>query len=247
VTTEEGKYIPFVNIGIPEAGIGTVSNSTGKFQLDISGLNKKLMLKISCIGFKEKAYTLEELIGKDEVNFKLEEKTFALPQVTITPKSNKTDFLGNSKDAGNIFAGADNLGTEIGIPIKIKKPVFIQKIHLLVGENKVEKLRLRINFYDYSKGDPGENISRESITTILPKGAQEFVLDVANHNIVMEKDFFLGVEIVEGEGSFVDGVWFKGGLWNGPTYVRKTSQANWEKVYDAMFNVGAGFGVTVLY
>jgi hypothetical protein len=244
---EMQNVLPYVNIGIPEAGIGTVSDTRGRFELNIDGVKTVSKLKISCIGYYEKEFSIEELKGKPDFQIKLKEKTFALPTVTITPKSSKSYFLGNSKDAGNIFAGANNLGTEIGVPIKIKRPSFIQRIHFLVGENTVDNLRVRINFYDYSKGDPGENLSRESITTVVPKGKQEFVLDVSSYNIIMEKDFLLSVEIVEAKGKFVDGVWFRGGLWNGPTYVRKTSHASWEKVYDAMFNVGAGFGVTVLY
>lgn len=88
VLNEAGNPIAYVNIGIPETRIGTVSSRKGKFKITLNGSHKNETLKFSAVGYQDRQIPVEEAKQKD--SFILEEKIYQSEAVTV--RGQKGDF-----------------------------------------------------------------------------------------------------------------------------------------------------------
>lgn len=78
--------LPYVNIGIPNAGIGTVSDEDGYYLLEIpkSLINKEL--RFSMVGFTPQNHSIATIDGDSEklLNIGLSPQTTTLEEVIVT-------------------------------------------------------------------------------------------------------------------------------------------------------------------
>src|ERR1700741_3075137 len=58
------ETIPYVNIGIPGKGVGTVSDNNGNFSFPMDDIYKDDFLKISMIGYKPITLKIQDLKAK---------------------------------------------------------------------------------------------------------------------------------------------------------------------------------------
>ncbi len=83
ILTEDTKErIPFASIGIPEKGIGNISNETGDFELKIPAAAKDARVCISALGFKEICQPVSGFKGKNNTIF-LEPANLQLATVEV--------------------------------------------------------------------------------------------------------------------------------------------------------------------
>ena len=82
--------LPYVNIGLLNKNIGTVSDETGYFELEVNTeQNSRDTLRFSMIGFETKSYTLNDFINQNEIEVYLTEKSTALDEVILSSKRKK--------------------------------------------------------------------------------------------------------------------------------------------------------------
>lgn len=77
--------IPYVNIGVLNKNIGTVSDDEDYFQFEVNAQqNGKDTLRFSMIGFESKTYILSDYLKQNPLEIYLSEETTALEEVILT-------------------------------------------------------------------------------------------------------------------------------------------------------------------
>jgi hypothetical protein len=239
------QILPYANIGIVNKNVGTVSDSSGRFTMLIKDENINDSLKISYVGYKPLVMGIPQLIAllaKTPV-IDLEESAIKLQHVTIVEKKLKETSLGNTTESKKFRGGFTNseLGNELGVVIKIKKPTMLLSFNANVVVNTSDSMKFRLNIYDLKKGLPDNRIIAEQIIFPIGVKAGRFSLDLTSYNIVMTDDFFVSLELIENYGRTKSGsILFSAGLLGNPLLVRQTSQGSWKK-YSA---ISVGFNLT---
>lgn len=242
------KEIAYANVGIVGEGIGTVTNTNGRFSLNIAKEYKDSRLRISTLGYKSQDFNISNFnkIDKGNTVILLEEEFEELREITLNSKKYKfkEKILGN-KTTSKFFTArfkSDILGNELGTIIRLKRsPTYIEKFNVSIANNDYDNLKFRLNFYSVKKGLPHKNISQESIivTTDIKKGVLS--IDLKDYNIVMTNDFFVSLEWIEDLGR--KDLSFSAGLFGNSLVTRKASQGNWKKTK----GINVGFNVLTKY
>lgn len=236
--------ISFVNIGIVGKGVGTVSDMDGNYRIVLHDSLMENYIKISAIGFKSRVYSVSDFTKKGVYDLFLEEDIVLLQQVVVRPKVFKTKVLGNENNARSISAGfhSNDLGSELGVIMHIKKaPTFLENANFNVAFNDAGIVKFRVNIYHMKNGMVDSIILKKPIIVEIDKQTRILTVDLKPYNIIVEDDFLVSLEWIEGHGS--DKINFCAGLMNGNTMYRKTSQDSWKKASP----VGVGFNCTVIY
>lgn len=236
-----------MNIGIAKKNIGTVSNSYGKFDLEIPTDLENDTIKLSSIGYQPKSMLAKDFLSNLKTNpiIKLIPDITELSEVVVTSKKLKEKIVGNKTKSGKFRGGFRNatLGHEVGIKIKIKdSPTYIKKFHTNVTSNTSETMKFRMNFYNIKDGLPDEKIVKKNVIFSINIKEGEFTLDLEKYNIAVEEDFYCTIELVENQKSN-DEIFFSAGFLGNIMAFRLTSQGEWDK----SGTVGVGFNYTVKY
>ncbi len=243
--------LPYVNIGILNREIGTVSNSNGKFSLELKEEFKNDTIRISSISFKPVEILIRNIIQKTEPTiYKLEEDISELNEVVITAKSFKKRTLGNTTESKFVSTGFsyDQLGAEMGVKINIRKnPTIVDAFNFNIPYNRLSaKSVFRLNFYSINKRKPGVNLLKDNILfTIEPKQKGNVTIDLKPYDIVLTDDVIVTLEWVESKGKNNKGeaIFFSLGVFNSGTLYKKSSQAKFKK----HSSMGVGFNINVRY
>src|SRR6187402_591607 len=86
VDTNDKHPLAYVNIGIKEKNLGTISKDDGSFSIDIPSEYQSGSLTFSMVGYYESNLPIKDLMSTGEVVVKLKEKATDLEEVVITGK-----------------------------------------------------------------------------------------------------------------------------------------------------------------
>ena len=230
---KSNEPLPYVNIGIPGAGIGTVSDEQGYYLIEIPPDKIIDSLYFSMVGFAFQSFKIDQIEGTNEklLNIAFNPEITALKEVVVTSGKWEKIAVGNETNSKLITTGftTNQLGNEIAQFVRIKKqrPTLIQRFWLSIAENSIESVILRLNIYLEEEGFPGENILQEPIYLELPNEPQTITVDLTPYDIYVEDDFFVSIEWIEDLG--VEGLWFSAGVFGKSLYARSASHAQWVK------------------
>jgi len=231
VNSESRQPVKFVNIGIVEKNVGTVSDANGKFSFNVDSSYDSDTILFSIIGYKPLFIKIADLRKHDENIVILEEKPYELAEVIIKPKIFKQRTLGVTAKFKGIQAGfKDNLlGYELGILMGVKKSAFIKIVNINIASCDYDTIFYRMNIYQVSREKGFENILLEPIYIEMTKESvkDQIQVDLQSKNIVVDGDFLITLEHVKdlGEGN----LYFCASMMS-KTYYRKTSQGKWETI-----------------
>lgn len=239
--------LPYVNIGLVNQNIGTVTDEAGYFVLEVPGNGyADATLRFSMIGFEPQDFTFQEYRDQKILTIPLQEKATALEEVVLTTKRNKyqTKILGNKTTSQLIYAAftTNKLGNEMGFLVRGRKnPMILKKFNVSLVENDYGPIRFRLNFYDLKDGLPNETLLNENI--IVETDIQSGIVskDLTPYEIVIDQDFFVAIEWIEDLGP--GKLFFSGGFFGSPLIAREVSQGTWSKVGSA----SVGMNVEVRY
>jgi hypothetical protein len=239
-----GAPLPYVNVGIIGKGIGTVTDTDGKFKLSLNSDNDDL--KISNIGYEAQISSVGDFkkkLGADKTIL-LKPVSVDLKEVKVNNRKLKESVLGNTTKSESTDAGftSNKLGNEIGVVIKIKRsPTLIKQFNASLAHAPTDSVKLRLNFYSLNKdGLPDQILTNRNIFVTVKKGERFISVDLLPYNIIAEDKFFVSLEWIQNSGG--RGLMFSASLLS--SFIsRETSQANWEKVG----LVGIGFNVLAEY
>jgi hypothetical protein len=243
--------LPYVNIGILNKEIGTVTDTNGEFILNLKEEFANDTIRMSSIGYKPIEFLVKNMTQKRQpMSIKLEEQVSELGEVVITAKAYKKKTLGNKTESKFISTGFsyDQLGAEMGIKINVRKnPTFVDAFNFNISYNRLSaKSIFRINFYSIENNKPKENILTENIlVSIEPKQVGKITVDLKPYDIVLTNDVIVALEWVETDGVNNKGeaIFFSLGILNSGTLYKKSSQAKFKK----HSSMGVGFNVGVRY
>ena len=199
------EILPYVNVGIINKGIGTVTNDKGNFYLLVQKRQYNDSIKLSMIGYQSKTFLVKDFVITIKKNntIYLTEKTEALNEVIVTTRKLKQRILGNKSSNSKYEMTSSLLGIEIGILIKIKRsPTYLKSFNTEIHTKKYSSFKFRLNIYDIKDGLPNNNLLKESIyidkNDIKEDG--HINIDLKPYSIIVEDDFFITLELVKDSG-----------------------------------------------
>ncbi|MFN7494673.1 MAG: serine hydrolase [Cyclobacteriaceae bacterium] len=202
------KPIAYANVGIPNTGIGTISNEDGSFSLQLSKLNLKDTLRFSGIGFSKRAIPIQSLLDKEVIVY-LKEQVTQLNEVIVQAKKekNKTFVLGNRKSRGGtletdtVYAGsATALLIENKNPIQkgLSFPVYLQSASIRIFRNNLPSFKMRVRLYSVdplTKG-PGEDFLNKSVVVESTMRNGWLTFNLSEFNYLISEPFFVAFESI---------------------------------------------------
>ena len=206
--------IAYVNIGILNSPIGTISNEDGTFSVRIPPTYTGDSLIFSMLGYERRAIQVRLLIDQRDFTIYLQEKPTTLETVTIDGRQKKPKGypLGNRYSKGGlIYCDSVAAGSAIALLIENKYPsyhedlvfpVFAAEARLFINRNTMDSFKVRIRFLskDEKTGLPGPDFFNQSIvvTSDIRHGWISFDL-VPYQILIRDSSFFLAFEWIMDE------------------------------------------------
>lgn len=241
--------LAYVNIGILEKGLGTVSDKNGYFKIHLDEKYDEDTLRFSMIGYQTQDIKITDFKNKfsDSSTIALAQKIIELPEITIRKKNFKRRTLGRStkKDGFSVGFVNNQLGSEMGAIIKVKEvPAYVESINTYIIQNTYDTLRFRVNFYDLKDGLPNKIIQKENIffTTTLRKG--RIYVDLSKYDIVLKEDFCVTLEWLEDLGT---GTLMFAYLFQKPDITGKIGRTSSQDKWTKLNKITMDFRVNVQY
>lgn len=260
VDAETGAALPYVNIGVADKNIGTVSDIEGHFSLEIPSEAVRDLIRFSMLGYEEVTFkSLGEFLKafpKQKAQVRMKEAPMQLGDVEIAEKSYREKRLGSQTQTKFVIAGflTDELGSEVAVKIKLgkKKPAWIQEFRFNIAQNPYDSAFFRINVYSLGEdGLPKTNLLEQNNIVIFTERSGLVTVDLKDQLVFVEEDFIIGLEYIRelepepepGEERKKLDLAFSAGFLGNPVYSRQTSQGSWQKTG----GINVGFNVLVKY
>lgn len=252
------KPAKYVNIGIFENGIGTVSNNSGTFWLTIPSDKLNDSLTFSRIGYQTKKFPIRQILKEE--SFFLSRKAIPLHEVKIASKKLKVKEKGNITRSRSIVLAPTikgYLGTELGTLIRLPdKPVYIKDFNFHIIYNRPDSVKFRLNIYAFDK-TVGKNLLNRNIYFTVPgKTLGNFKVKLSKYDIVAHGNVFVSIEdlavyISKGPDPKKKNDWYlydrldlSATITGSKSFYRKVSMDKWQKT---KLHFSPGFWLTVAY
>lgn len=226
---ETNSGLGFVNIGIIGKNIGTVSDESGNFTITIGDAYDIDTLRFSMIGYESKSFLVGYFKEKSTKDVYLDPISYKLQEVKVIYHKPREITLGTpvfSNDLRSGFAYND-LGSELGIKVQIKRPVKLKDINLNVATCTYDSVTFRLNIYETFNQIEYKNILTKPIYISFTKDKINKVItfDLREYSIIIEGDVLVALELYRdlGEGRLL----FRTKYFTGTTYHKKSSEGKW--------------------
>lgn len=248
VDASTGDPIPFVNIGVLNRAIGTVSNEEGDFLLEFrpDRVQSGDVLRISSLGYEPKEVPLSRLQQSTEhFTFRLRPVPIDLNEVVVSTSElfEVEEELGYPDLIGRgigYWKDSVALGGELGSRIRIDKGMRrLNALFFHILDNPSDSVWLRVNIYetDAKSRKPGANLntSGQNILYTLKKGELLTAIDLKPFEIWAKDDFIVSLELLGVFGTDRVGLSLPAGAYTGgDSYRRYASQDSWEHIDEAV-------------
>lgn len=244
VDAETKQAIPYVNIGVFQKNVGTVSDENGNFVLGFSDYNMASdSIIFSHIGYHTVKYAPNQLVNSLG-DIPLYPASTLLQEVSIKSKKTLKKFLGrNGKGLGLLHFNFytfyekevdDRLGKEAGVLLPVKRDCFLNELQMNISSNEFSSLKFRLNLYKVVDGIPTELIIPKEVIFEIKEGyVGLYRLDLRAYNLYLTKDMGLvaaTIQWVESKKSKPNSKYFSlySSLSANSAFVyRAKSMANW--------------------
>ena len=204
LSADNNETLPYVNIGIRNKNVGTISSIDGKFSITIPEKNKDDTLVFSMVGFEELKLPVPEAAKRDS-SFVLQPRVSKMNEVKISSKKlvEKKYGLVKYKPILHFLDGSikqDDI-FEIAQLIKLgPSPSRIKTVSLHINEDRKDSGTFRINFYQYDGLRPAIRLVERSIvqTKEIKDGWLNF--DVSAYKIYLSGDVVAAIEFIPTKG-----------------------------------------------
>ncbi len=202
VIDQNNEALPYVNIGIVNTYIGTISEVDGSFRIVIPENFRNRQITFSMVGYKRQSIDISELSDTDSTVV-LEEDVINLDEVVISGTRQKLSIekLGTRKWNAHRFM-TDSIYAGAAISKKIEFPEEFGVIqYVRIGyKNSIQGLKMRFTFYASQNNRPARLLQSQQIISELKVQDGFHKVDLSVYQIMVEGDFFLILEpIITGE------------------------------------------------
>ena len=253
VDAVSGEPLPFVNIGIVDRAIGTVSDEEGNFLLEFrrEKVGPADVLRISSLGYEATEILLSRLEqSTTHFTFRLKPSPIGLDEVIVSTAElfEVEEEVGYPNMMGRgigYWKDSVALGGELGSRIRVDKGLRrLNALFFQVLDNPSDSVQLRVNIYktDIKSTYPGTNANKsgKSILHTLRKGESLVVIDLSFADIWVSEDFIVSLELLGVYGTGQVGLSLPAGSSpGGESFRRYASQSRWERLEESVM----GFSV----
>ena len=249
IDAQTGLPIPYVNIGIVNMGVGTVSDEKGLFHLELSPgiLTTDEAILFSSLGYKPLKIPVSEAEFRynEYPEIRLTPSLVELQEVVVTNSQSDSEFIdelvGYREFGGNSFGywKEDNaLGGELATRIRVKKGLRkLESFGFDILRNRMDSVLVRINLYDRqgNQGMPFTNLntSGKNILHKIKKGDTYGRVNLKPYSIFVKDDFIVSLELVKVYGDNSIELILPAVANDSGSFRRYTSQGEWEKISDS--------------
>lgn len=246
IDNNSNQPIPFVNIGIKEAGVGTVSDEEGLFHLylDPGKFKANTQILFSALGYETLYIPISDmkLMYNGYPDIALKPSIVELNEVVVSNKGERfiADNIGyRNYGVKNYGYWKDNiaLGGELATRVVAKSGLRkLRSFEFEVWHNPSDSILLRINIYDNdgNLGSPGTNLntSGKNILVTVKKDDRRSKVDLTPFDIYVKKDFMMSLELLKVYGDKDLGLVLSASFNAYGSYRKYASQDNWERISD---------------
>ncbi len=221
--------IGYVNVGIIGRNIGTVSDDSGNFKINLDNIYNKDSIRFSMIGYKSKTFLISQFKENSIKDVYLTPISYYLQEVKVIYHRPRIIRIGTPVTSNDLRSGFayNDLGSELGIRANIKKQVRLKDLNLNVAICTYDSVTYRLNIYQSVNQTEFKNILTQPIYISFSKDKINKVItfDLWKYEIIVEGDVLITVELYKdlGEGRLL----FQTTFFTGFTYHKKTSEGNW--------------------
>ncbi len=232
VKAVDGATLEFVNVGILNKNIGTISDEYGYYTLNIPPLYQKDSVTFSYVGYYNETLSIEEMIKNKSKLITLNIKPFQLEEVILKNPKRKEFSIGTKGYSkfviGHIRAKNDinNDIQEFAKKINLEKAAQVLNININLFNIKQETANFRVNFYNIKDGLPYQKINRSDILFNQPISEGWNQMDLTQYNLYFDSDFFVSIEYIPKSDSYDEPFSYRGNLF-GKSIKRTASQGTW--------------------
>ncbi|MFD0751591.1 carboxypeptidase-like regulatory domain-containing protein [Mucilaginibacter calamicampi] len=188
--------IPFATIGVKNRIIGTVADSTGRFQLSISpdSIGPGNPVIVSCVGYKSAEIGVQRLKDGHQLIALAIANTY-LGQVAVKPLKFKVKTFGRTGSSAFMSTKmisehnhtSDELGKEIGTVIGIDKNCRLTAFNMHVIFNHFDNVKFRLNIYSVKNGLADTLLIKDNILLDVGHVRQKWIhVDLTKYQIYLE-------------------------------------------------------------
>lgn len=186
--------IPYVNIGVQDSSLGTVSDQDGFFTLEKVPADSRLLF--SAIGYESLELDVSAIknAGIVVMTPKAYEIEVIKVKATAFDGSEKRFGLKNKTRGLSVAYGNPQLGTEMGALIAIDQPTYIKSANFVLNHAKGDSLLLRLKIYNYVNEEIGDHILKENILILEKQRKGVISVDLSEYGLVLENDVLFSLE-----------------------------------------------------
>jgi CarboxypepD_reg-like domain len=231
LSSDTKSEIAFVNVGIIGRNVGTVSDKSGNFSIELDNAYNNDSIRFSMIGYESKTYKVDYFKKNSIETVYLNPKSYFLTEVKVYFHRIKEITLGTAVVTDALRSGFEenSLGSELGIKVDTKGQVKLEDINLNVAVCTYDSVTYRLNIYELIDNMQYKNILTEPVYISFSKDKINNVItcDLKKYSIVIEGEVLITLELYKdlGEGSLL----FHTQFFTGYTYHKKTSEGKWTK------------------
>jgi hypothetical protein len=233
VLNEKKEPLGYVNIGVIGKDVGTVSDISGHYSINIDPLFENDSIRFSYTGYTPVTIKVADFKKRSHL-ISLKPQVFNLSEVVIKPIRIEEKKLGNNFKVFFQAGFRDNRkGYEMGVLLKIKKRAILHNISIKVSNCSYDSLCFRLNVYKETGKKTFVNVLRDPIYVFRKVPKSRFILnanlsDNKLNDIVVEGNTLVTMEFIKDLGK--GGLYLASGMIGAKSYCRKTSQGKWESL-----------------
>lgn len=199
ILNKQGEGIGYVAVGIPGTEAGTISDSAGRFTLDLPSGSRD-SITFFHVSYREKHLPAAGLAAAgDPVEILLEDNV--LPEAVVVPGKKRRRRLvdrGLRIPAAVASMEPASKGTEVGTMLEIRRKFMLKKISFEVAENGMPGCLLSVNVYRVS-GDELENMLSRPVYHKIPLSSKTQKCETAvDEGIMLEPGtYFIALALVD--------------------------------------------------
>lgn len=230
---DSGEPIPYASVGVVEQTLGTLTDSTGYFMLNVPFHYDNDTLRISCIGYNPISMPVAEV--RRCGSFLLKSCEYLLPEMVVLPVKIKTQTVGRMSNKGSMLIKVDGLkgaGKEMGLQLKTKKRAWIKRVSFAIVEcdSMLVRMPFRLNVYKKNSNKYTNNLV-SPIEFLYTKDAivsGRFTFELFTPLMLEKGEYVIAIEFLENfpNHKFL----MRTGIMTGQTFYRYAPQTSWKKI-----------------
>lgn len=206
IQQDNSQPLAYASTGILNKSIGTLTDTLGNFNFQISQENLTDTLQISLVGYFSKQIAVKSFVESNERIIRLRVKVIELAEVKIANRKLNTETIGRQSNGKFIQVSIHNkksveqtIGSEMGMRFKTKKTnTTLKDFSFNISGNNFNSIKYRINIYSVKDNMPDTLIYNKQIFMTLDNFKTGWTkVDLEPYNIKPPQDFIVTIQWVE--------------------------------------------------